>query len=125
MFSAILLLQDAHWRRVRINSTEDAYKHMFTESERVLENLARMAFCLRKDKEEGTCLDEEFPVFLMQIVYQGALTTIEMGQGKPNEEIKERIAIYKWLLQHLQSRWRVAGKFKHNKSPRESLIVFI
>ncbi|KAL7954708.1 hypothetical protein V8C34DRAFT_317041 [Trichoderma compactum] len=96
---------EAHWRRVRINSTEDAYKHMFAESERVLENLARMAFILRKDAEEGLCLDEEFPVFFMQI----------MGQGSPNEEIKERIAIYKWLLQHLQSRWRVA----------ESLIVLV
>lgn len=117
MFSAILLLQDCHWQRVRISSTEDAYKHMFAESERVLENLTRMAFYVRKNVEEGLCLDEEFPVFLMQIVYQGALSTIEMGQGSPNEEIKERVAILKWLLQHLQSRWRVAGKCKRSKSP--------
>ncbi|KAL6828040.1 hypothetical protein V8C40DRAFT_243366 [Trichoderma camerunense] len=124
-YCAILLLQEAHWRRVRISSTEDAYKHMFTESERVLENLARMASCLRKDTEEGTCLDEEFPVFLMQIVYQGALTTIEMGQGKPNEEIKERIAIYKWLLQHLQSRWRVAGIYLSILQSKEAIMASV
>jgi hypothetical protein len=70
-----------------------------------------MAFCLRKDADEGKSLDEEFPVFLTQIVYQGALATIEIGQGNPNDEIKETIGVFKWLLQHLYSRWRVAGKF--------------
>lgn len=89
---------------------------MFEESERVLQNLTRMAYCLRKDADEGHCLDEEFPVFLMQIVYQGALATIEIGQGNPDEELKQRMSIFKWLLQHLQSRWRVAGKLDDKSS---------
>ncbi|KAK4081282.1 transcriptional regulator family: Fungal Specific TF [Trichoderma aggressivum f. europaeum] len=124
-YCAILLLQDAHWRRVRISSTEDAYKHLFAESERALENLTRMAFCLRKDAEEGLCLDKEFPVFLMQIVYQGALSTIEMGQGNPNEEIKERVAIFKWLIQHLQSRWRVASIYLSILQSKEALMASV
>ncbi|KAL7952122.1 hypothetical protein V8C42DRAFT_306210 [Trichoderma barbatum] len=122
-YCAILLLQDYHWRRVGIRSTEDAYTHMFAESERVLDNLTRMAICLRKDVENGSSLDEEFPVFLMQIVYQGALTTIEMGQGNPNEEIKEKVAIYKWLLQHLQFRWRVAGIYLSILRSKEAIMA--
>ncbi|KAL7930697.1 hypothetical protein V8C35DRAFT_311975 [Trichoderma chlorosporum] len=122
-YCAILLLQDCHWRRVGITSTEDAYKHLFVESERVLKNLTLMAFCLRKEAEEGISLDEEFPVFLMQIVYQGALTTVEMGQGRPNEEIKERMAIYKWLLQHLQSRWRVASIYLSILQSKEAIMA--
>ncbi|KAH8123007.1 hypothetical protein FP744_10007147 [Trichoderma asperellum] len=109
-YCAILLLQEYHWRRVRISSTEEAYTHMFPESRRVLDILTQMAFCMRKDAEEGKSLDEEYPVFLMQVLYQAALATIEMGQGTPNEQLKERLGTLKWLLQHIQPRWRVASK---------------
>lgn len=105
-----MLLQEYHWRRVGISSTEEAYIHMFPESRRVLKILMHMASSLRKDIEEGRTLDEEFPVFLLQVLYQIALLTIEMGQGNPNEELKERLDTLKWLLQHIESRWRVAGK---------------
>lgn len=65
---------------------------------------------MRKDAEEGRSLDEEYPVFLIQVLYQAALATIEMGRGTPNEQLEERLGTLKWLLQHIQPRWRVAGK---------------
>lgn len=95
---------------MRIGSIEEAYIHMFVESRRTLEKLTNMAICMRKDAEEGRTLDEEFPVFLAQIIYQAALATIEMGQGNPNEQLRERLETFKWLLQHIQPKWRVAGK---------------
>lgn len=96
---------------MRISSTEEAYIHMFPESRRVLEILTQMAASLRKDVEEGRTLDEEFPVFLLQVAYQGALTTLEMGQGNLNDQLKERLETLKWLLEYIQPRWRVVGKF--------------
>lgn len=83
---------------------------MFAESRRTLDMLTKMASSMRKDVEEGRALDEEFPVFLMQVIYQAAMATIEMGQGNPNEQLKERLGTLKWLLQHIQPKWRVAGK---------------
>jgi hypothetical protein len=72
--------------------------------------LTRMAVGMRKDAEEGRTLEEEFPVFLTQVIYQAALATIEMGQGNPNEQLKERLETFKWLLRHIQPKWGAAGE---------------
>ncbi|KAM0449469.1 hypothetical protein ACHAO4_007487 [Trichoderma viride] len=122
-YSAILLLQEYHWRRMCIGSTEEAYIHMFVESRRTLEKLTNMAICMRKDAEEGRTLDEEFPVFLAQIIYQAALATIEMGQGNPNEQLRERLETFKWLLQHIQPKWRVAGIYLSILQSKEVMLA--
>ncbi|KAL6890493.1 hypothetical protein GGI43DRAFT_425599 [Trichoderma evansii] len=122
-YCSILLLQEYHWRRVRISSTEEAYIHMFPESRRVLEILTQMAASLRKDVEEGRTLDEEVPVFLMQVVYQGALATIEMGQGNLNDQLKERLETLKWLLQYIQPRWRVLGIYLSILQSKEVMLA--
>lgn len=95
---------------MRISSTEEAYLYMFVESQRTLEKLTTMASCMREDVEAGRTLDEEFPVFLTQVVYQAALATIEMGQGNPDEPLGERLETFKWLLRYMQPKWRVAGR---------------
>lgn len=95
---------------MRISSTEEAHLYLFVESQRTLEKLTTMASCMRKDAEAGRTLDEEFPVFLAQVIYQAALATIEMGQGNPNEQLRETLETFKWLLRHIQPKWRVAGK---------------
>jgi hypothetical protein len=95
---------------MRISSTEEAYLYMFVESQRTLEKLTMMASGMREDAEAGRSLDEEFPVFLTQVVYQAALATIEMGQGSPDEQLKDRLETFKWLLGHMQPKWRVAGR---------------
>ncbi|KAL7920330.1 hypothetical protein ACQKWADRAFT_298711 [Trichoderma austrokoningii] len=108
-YCAILLLQEYHWRRMSISTTEEACIHLFAESRRTLDILTKMAFSMRKDAKGGMTLDEEFPVFLVQVIYQAALATIEMGQGNPDEHLKERLEVFKWLLEHIQPKWRVAG----------------
>lgn len=95
---------------MRIRSTEEAYLHLFVESQRTLEKLTTMASSMRKDAEAEITLDEEVPVFLAQVIYQAALATIEMGQGNPNEQLRETLETFKWLLRHIQPKWRVAGK---------------
>ncbi|UKZ67948.1 uncharacterized protein TrAtP1_009106 [Trichoderma atroviride] len=122
-YCAILLLQEHHWQRVRISSTEEACFHLFAESRHTLEILTKMATSMRKDAQEGRTLDEEFPVFLTQVIYQAALATIEMGQGNPDEQLRERLETFKWLLEHMRPKWRVAGIYLSILQSKEVMLA--
>lgn len=108
--SGIFLLQDQRWQQLRISSTRDAYIHIFPETKRALDVLGRSASVLRKDLENGGPIEEGLPIFFMQTLYQAAILAMEIGQGNPEKEIEEKIDAFRWLLQYLQSRWKVAGK---------------
>jgi hypothetical protein len=83
---------------------------MFPETKRALEVLGRLATALRKDYENGVAPEEGLPIFFMQTLYQAAMVIIEVGQGKPDKELQEKINAFRWLLQYFRSRWKVAGK---------------
>ncbi|KAL7935666.1 hypothetical protein V8C35DRAFT_297890 [Trichoderma chlorosporum] len=110
MFSycGIFLLQDQHWQRLQINSKGESENHTFPETRRALDVLGRSSLVLRKDFENGKPLEEGLPIFFMQTIYQAAMLAMDLGQDNPDKEIQEKIESFRWLLQHLQSRWKVA-----------------
>ncbi|UKZ53304.1 hypothetical protein TrVGV298_007096 [Trichoderma virens] len=110
MFSycGIFLLQDQYWQRLRISSTREADNHTFPETWRALEVLGRSASVLRKAFESGGCLEDGLPIFFMQTLYQAAMLAMELDQGNPDKEVQEKIESFRWLLQYLKSRWKVA-----------------
>ncbi|KAM0245403.1 hypothetical protein ACHAQJ_010574 [Trichoderma viride] len=110
-YCGVLLLQDHYWQLLGIGSNQDAYDHMFPETQPVLDVIWLMASDLRNEVAEGELLDDRFSIFLMQIIYQAASVILTIGQGNPDQACKEKIDTFKWLLQHMRTRWRVAGVY--------------
>lgn len=107
--SGIFLLQNQQWQQARLN-TRDACLGMFPETKRALEVMGRLASALREDYEGGTAPEEGLPIFFMQTLYQATAVAMEMGQGKTDEDIQEKINAFRWLLQYFCTRWNVASK---------------
>ena len=110
LLSGILLLQDRYWQDVGVSSTKDIFENMFPETQPALDALTRMCVGMRAETDHELVFEDELTVFLMQMMYQGASTLITIGQGSPDEDIRDRLSAFKWFLQYLQSRWRVASK---------------
>lgn len=122
-YCGILLLQDHYWQLLDIRSTQDAYDNMFPETRPALDVLWLMASGLRNEIAQGVIPDNKFTIFLMQIVYQAASITITIGQGNPDEASKEKIDTFKWLLQHMRARWRVAGVYLTILNVHEAVLT--
>ena len=108
--SGVLLLQDHYWHLLGIGSTQDAYNNMFPETQPALDAIWLLASDLRHKTTEGEIPEHKYTIFLSQVLYQAAAIAITIGQGNPDEASKEKINTFKWLLQHMQPRWRVAGE---------------
>lgn len=96
---------------------------MFPETRPALDVLWLMASGLRNEIAQGVIPDNKFTIFLMQIVYQAASITITIGQGNPDEASKEKIDTFKWLLQHMRARWRVAGVYLTILNVHEAVLT--
>lgn len=83
---------------------------MFPETRRALEVMGRLASALQKDFEGGAAPEEGLPIFFMQTLYQATTIAMEVGQGKPDKDIQEKINAFRWLLQYFCTRWNMASK---------------
>lgn len=83
---------------------------MFPETKRALEVLGRLASALQKDFESGAAPEEGLPIFFMQTLFQATMVAMEVVQGKPDKDIREKINAFRWLLQYFCPRWNVASK---------------
>ncbi|UKZ96891.1 uncharacterized protein TrAFT101_011666 [Trichoderma asperellum] len=110
MFSycGIFLLQHQQWQQARLTTTRDACNGMFPETRRALEVMGRLASALQKDFEGGAAPKEGLPIFFMQTLYQATTIAMEVGQGKPDKDIVEKIHAFRWLLQYFCTRWNMA-----------------
>lgn len=106
--SAILLLQDLHWRKISSPSSDGLRRHaddVFPEAASALDRLAHMASCLRSGH-----LKPKFSIFFLHVMYQAAMALVTIGGGSPDEETKTKLEMIKDLLQLLKPEWLVAGK---------------
>lgn len=88
---------------------------MFDETRSAIDTLCRIALALQKGSNMVDLLQGQCTFFLVGVVYQGLLALMTIGQGNPSAEIISTTATLTWLLEHVRSRWPLAGKYSPDK----------
>ncbi|CCT68066.1 related to Zn(II)Cys6 transcriptional activator [Fusarium fujikuroi IMI 58289] len=118
----ILLLQQHYWRQMGHESHHDSTPNVFPETISALETLDRISTTLREGGydlwqhlEDGRC-----SLFLVELVYQGMLVLLRMGEIWLAEDVQSKKDSLGWLLSHVGKRWPLVGKITmHILSPCE------
>lgn len=102
-----------------MRSREEAQQHTYVETHNALDTLCRIAFGIQQgsylvDLRQGQCT-----FLLVGVVYQGLSALLTIGKGNPSAEIRESIAMLRWLLRHLRTRWPLSGKLLGKISRKE------
>ncbi|QGI94899.1 hypothetical protein CEK26_007968 [Fusarium fujikuroi] len=116
----ILLLQQHYWRQMGHESHHDSTPNVFPETISALETLDRISTTLREGGydlwqhlEDGRC-----SLFLVELVYQGMLVLLRMGEIWLAEDVQSKKDSLGWLLSHVGKRWPLVGKITmHILSP--------
>ncbi|KAI1013224.1 hypothetical protein LB503_001313 [Fusarium chuoi] len=108
----ILLLQQHYWRRAGHASKHDSTPDIFPETIAALETLDRISktlceggYELWQHLEDGRC-----SLFLVELVYQGMLVLLRMGEVWLAEDVQRKKESLGWLLSHVGKRWPLVGK---------------
>lgn len=110
--SGILLLQQHYWQQPGHESDQVSTRNIFPETISALETLVRISATLREGGyelsqhlEDGRC-----SLFLVELVYQGMLVLLRMGQVWLAEDVQSKKESLAWLLSHMEQRWPIVGK---------------
>jgi hypothetical protein len=91
---------------------------MFVETRSAIDTICRIALALQQGSNMVDLLQGQCTFFLVGVVYQGLLALMTIGQGNPSAEITETITTLRWLLEHIRSRWPLAGKFRDKEKTK-------
>ncbi|KAH7018452.1 uncharacterized protein B0I36DRAFT_335975 [Microdochium trichocladiopsis] len=122
-YSGVFLLQHHYWARRKMDTTQEAELYTFVETRSAFDTLCHMSSYLQQAGDGQQLLGGECTFFLADVIYQAISTLMNIGRGSPSAEIQDKIATLKWLLQHLKSRWLLAGVYLSILETKEALLT--
>ncbi|KAF5713252.1 Zn(II)2Cys6 transcription factor [Fusarium globosum] len=111
---------------VRVNELEVTSRQLaFCKTISALETLDRISTTLREGGydlwqhlEDGRC-----SLFLVELVYQGMLVLLRMGEVWLADDVQSKKDSLGWLLSHVGKRWPLVAVYKRILEARESMLA--
>ncbi|KAI1053004.1 hypothetical protein LB506_010091 [Fusarium annulatum] len=107
---------------VRVNELEVTSRQLafctLETLDRISKTLREGGYDLWQHLEDGRC-----SLFLVELVYQGMLVLLRMGEVWLAEDVQSKKDSLGWLLSHVGKRWPLVAVYKRILEARESILA--